>query len=366
MNQLRVGVIGLGEVAQIIHLPILDSLSSGYALTAICDISPSLLTEIGQRYGVPEEARHLDFHELAGRNDLDVVFVLNSDEYHADCAIAAMQSGKHVMVEKPMCLTMAEAENIIHERDAAGVRLMVGYMRRYAPAFIEAVDRVRGMDSINYVRVRDIIGQNRLIIDQVADVVRPDDIPPELGKDRQMRAARLVAEAIGDAPPELARGYRLLCGLSSHDLSAMRELIGMPKRVLSASHWNGGAFLHVVMDYGEFQAVLETGVDSQVRFDAHIEVYGERSSVRIQYDTPYIRHLPTRLFTTETNGAEYTEREVRPTFADPYTRELEQLHAAIATGAEIKTTAEDFTEDLLLFQQIIAAIRSPASVSPEA
>lgn len=368
MNQLRVGVIGLGEVAQIIHLPILASLSNRYALTAICDISQSLLAEIGQRYGIPDRARHLDFHELAARDDLDVVFVLNSDEYHADCAIAAMRSGKHVMVEKPMCLTIAEAEDIIRERDAAGVRLMVGYMRRYAPAFIEAVSRVRAMDRINYVRVRDIIGQNRLIIDQVEDVFRPDDFLAASSRDRQQRAARLVAEAIGDATPDLTRSYRLLCGLSSHDLSAMRELIGMPKRVLSASHWNGGSFLHVVMDYGEFQAVLETGVDSQVRFDAHIEVYGETSSLRVEYDTPYIRHLPTRLFIDETDGERYTRNELRPTYADPYTRELEYFHDALTNGTGIKTSAEDFTNDLQLFQWIIAAIRQstprPEAIAP--
>lgn len=357
MNPLRVGVVGLGEVAQITHLPILRTLPDRYVLTAICDISPSLLAEIGQRYGLPEGARHLDFLELTSRGDLDIVFVLNSDEYHAECAIAAMRAGKHVMVEKPMCLSMAEAEEIIRERDAAGVRLMVGYMRRYAPAFVEAVSMVRTMDGINYVRVRDIIGQNRLIIDQIENVIRPDDFPPDAGRDRQQRAARLVRDAIGDAPQELRRAYRLLCGLSSHDLSAMRELIGMPERVVSASQWKGGSYLHVVMDYGAFRAVLETGVDSQVRFDAHIEVYGETSSLRVEFDTPYIRHLPTCLFVEETEGERHTRREIRPTYADPYTRELEAFHDAIVNGTAIKTTAEDFTDDLRLFQWIIAALR---------
>lgn len=357
MSRLRVGVIGLGEVAQIIHLPILQSLANRFTLTAICDISPALLGEMGNRYGVPEDARHLDFHDLAARDDLDVVFVLNSDEYHADCAIAAMRAGKHVLVEKPMCLTLAEADTMIRERDAAGVQLLVGYMRRYAPAFVTAVERVRAMDRINYVRVRDIIGRNRLIIDQVENVFRPNDFPAAASHDRQQRAARLVIEAIGDATPELTRNYRLLCGLSSHDLSAMRELIGMPRRVVSASSWNDGSFLHVVMDYGDFQAVLETGVDSQVRFDAHIEVYGETSSLRIEYDTPYIRHLPTRLFVDETDGESYSQTIVRPTYADPYTRELEYFHDALVNGTAIKTTAEDFTNDLRLFQWIITAIR---------
>jgi predicted dehydrogenase len=137
----------------------------------------------------------------------------------------------------------------------------------------------------------------------------------------------------------------------------MRELIGMPKRVISASHWKEGSYLHVTMDYGDFQAVLETGVDSQVRFDAHIEVYGETSSLRIEYDTPYIRHLPTRLVIDQTEGDVYSQSVVRPTFTDPYTRELECFHDAIISGTEIKTSAEDFTDDLRLFQWIVSALR---------
>lgn len=361
MNQFRVGVIGLGEVAQVTHLPILRTLRDRYRLTAICDISPSLVADIGDRFDVPESARYLDYVDLVARDDLDLVFVLNSDEYHADCAIAAMRAGKHVMVEKPMCLTLADAEAMIRERDAAGVQLMVGYMRRYAPAFLKAFERARAMERITYVRVRDIIGQNRLIIDQVEPVFRPTDIPAAASSDRQERAARMVRDAIGEADAELTRNYRLLCGLSSHDLSAMRELIGVPQQVLAATSWDGGSWMHVVMDYGDFQAVLETGVDRQVRFDAHIEVYGETSSFRIEYDTPYIRHLPTCLHLQETVGEQLTRTVIRPTYADPYTRELEYLYDALVNGTNIKTSAEDFTEDLRLFRQIIDVIRSSRS-----
>ena len=117
MERVNVGVIGLGEVAQIIHLPILQALSDRFRIQAICDISPGLLRAVGDRYGIADVDRHDDPFDLARRPDLDAVFVLNSDEYHADCVIAAAQSGKHVLVEKPMCLTFAEADAIIRARD---------------------------------------------------------------------------------------------------------------------------------------------------------------------------------------------------------------------------------------------------------
>ena len=147
-------------------------------------------------------------------------------------------------------------------------------MRRFAPAFVQAVEEVKGLERINYVRVRDIIGRNRLIIDQAATrpAARRHPRRPPGRQDRT--GGQMVAAAIGEAPPELARAYRLLCGLSSHDVSAMRELIGLPRRVVSAAQWGGGSFLNVLFGYDGYCALLETGVDDQRRFDAHIEVYG--------------------------------------------------------------------------------------------
>jgi predicted dehydrogenase len=347
----------LGEVAQTVHLPILEALTDRYETTAICDVSPTLLRVIGDRYGIPEEARYADYRELVTRDDVDAVLVLNSDEYHADCVIAACNAGKDVLVEKPMCLTMSEAEAIVRARDEAGVRVMVAYMRRFAPAFVEAVAEVKRWERINYVRVRDIIGRNRLIIDQAHTVLRPGDIPVDLVADRAERAQRLVGEAIGEAPTELVRAYRLLCGLSSHDLSAMRELLGFPHEVVSATQWNGGNFMLVVFAYEGYRAILETGVDDQRRFDAHIEVYGPTRSLRVQYDTPYIRHLPTTLVVRETVGEAFTERVLRPTFKDPYTHELEAFHEVVTNGVLPKTTPEDFMDDLRLFRMIVDELR---------
>lgn len=354
MRKLKVGLIGLGEVAQIIHLPVLQNLAGRYEIAALCDISPGLLQATGRQYNVTN--LYTDAHELAAHADLDAVFVLNSDEYHAECAIAAAKNGKHVLVEKPMCLTFSEAEAIIKARDASGVKILVGYMRRFAPAFTEAVRQVKELGKINYARVRDLIGQNRFFIEQSANIRRFDDFPAWAAPDRAARAERLLKEALGEASPELKRTYRLLCGLSSHDLSAMREIIGLPERVRSAAAWNGGSFITAIFEYPGFNVTFETGLDKLRRFDAHIEVYGEEKSIRVQYNTPYIRHLPARLFTGETVGEAYVESEVRPTFKDPYTVELEHFYEVVVNGLEPKTPPEDFLLDLKLFQMIMQAL----------
>lgn len=354
MKKVKVGLIGLGEVAQIIHLPILKQLSDRYEISALCDISPSLLQWMGEHYGVAN--LYQDAEELVKQADLDAVFVLNSDEYHADCAIAAARNKKHVLIEKPMTLTPADADALIRARDEAGVHVLVGYMRRYAPAFTKALEEIKTLDKIEYVRIRDIIGQNRLIIEQSSNVQRYQDIPKEAMQDRSERAKRMVDEVLKDAPQPVKNSYRLLCGLNSHDLSAMRELIGMPKRVLSASHWNDGYYITATFEYEGFNATFETGVDDQRRFDAHIEVFGKTKQFKIQFDSPYIRHLPTTIQKTETIGEALEESVHRPTFKDPYTVELEQFYKDITEDRTPKTTPEDFKEDLTIFQMICDAL----------
>lgn len=358
LTPLRVGVIGLGEVAQVIHLPILESLSELFRLTAVCDISPALLASAGDRYRV--EHRYADMREMVAAEDLDCVLVLNSDEYHSECTVAALERGVHVLVEKPMCLNSREVQDIVTARDRSGAVVMVGYMRRFAPAFSAAVEQMSALGRINFVRVHDVIGRNRLMIDQTSSVLRPDDIPPQLIEERWSRGRALVREALGDVPDELAGTYRLLCGLGSHDLSALRELVGAPQRVAAARQWRGGMFITALLEYDDFVAVYETGVDDQLRFDAHIEVFGDSSSFRLQYDTPYIRHLPTVLESAETRGDSYRTSSLRPHLKDPYTCELEYFHRMVTTGGTPKTGPEDFAADLDLFTEIIRALEQAA------
>jgi predicted dehydrogenase len=355
MTKMKLGLVGLGEIAQIIHLPILQAQADKFEIAAICDISQELLSDLGERYHVPAGHRYTDYHDLARQRELDAIFVLNSDEYHTDTALAAIHHGKHVLIEKPMCLTRREAEAIITARDKAGVQVMVGYMRRYAPAFVQAAQHVRALEKINYARVRDIIGQNAQFVEQSSVVLRPKDIPQEAIRDRAERASRLVKAAIGDAPPELVRTYRLLCGLSSHDLSAMRELLGMPKEVIAARQW--GSFLTALFDYESFTVTFETGIDHNRRFDAHITVYGETKEIRVQYNTPYIRHLPTLLFINETQGETFEEQVIRPTFTDAYTMELLHFYEVVTQNVQPKTSPEDFVYDLELFEMLINALR---------
>ena len=121
MARLRVGVVGCGTVAQIMWLPNLRELDDQFELAALCDISPGLLESLGRYYNVTRCVR--DYRDLVAE-DLDAVIVLTPGS-HAAPAIAAMEAGKHVIVEKPMCFTLREAAEMMGASERYGRRLMV-------------------------------------------------------------------------------------------------------------------------------------------------------------------------------------------------------------------------------------------------
>ena len=97
----------------------------------------------------------------------------------------------------------------------------------------------------------------------------------------------------------------------------------------------------------------ESGIDGIPRFDAHIEVYSTNKSVRIQYDSPYVKGLPTTMHICESVNGIYKETMVRQTYEDSYTLEMKELYALITEGKPVKTTADDAKYDLEIFKMIM-------------
>jgi predicted dehydrogenase len=111
---IRLGLIGLGQVAQINHLPAIRK-RRDVTLAAICDDDVGKARELAHRYGVPRAFS--DFEELLRVSDLDAVVVSTPNHLHAPMTLAALDYGKHVLCEKPPARTAAEAQQMA---DAAG------------------------------------------------------------------------------------------------------------------------------------------------------------------------------------------------------------------------------------------------------
>ena len=356
-RRIKVGIVGCGEVAQIMHWPSLYQLVDQFEVTALCDVSPLILEKLGKLWNV--RTLTTNHRELVTRNDVDAILVANPNAFHAEVTLDAIAAGKHVLVEKPMCVTRREADQIVGAQKNANVVVQVGYMRRYAPAFLEGCQEVKTIKEIKFARVRDFLGLNSLIVNPTSRVVRDEQLPDSVKNDSKLRDETLMDEALGGKPsPVLRRAYATMLGLSSHDLSAMRELLGMPNKVLFAAQRGGGLYLAATFDYGPYICQFETGIDGIPRFDAHLEVYGNEKVVRIQYDTPYVRNLPIRLFITEDNGRGGVTNVVsQPVWGDPFVAEWKTFYENVTENKAPKTGPADFAQDLELFAEMARLMR---------
>lgn len=346
---LKVGLIGLGEVAQLMHLPLLAD-DNRFAIKAITDVSPSLVDYVATRYGVP--TRHASAEALIADGDLDAVFILTPDHLHAELLEKAIRSGKHIFVEKPACLTAAQLEPLLSLPKRPGQVVFVGYMRRFSRAFTELKKRLPPLDKIRHVRVRDIIREAPFFVAQTRNVFKPKDVPAELIAEGRARTQGMLRSVMGDdCPSEALRAYQVLTGLSSHSFSAMRDLLGTPKGVRYATQHNGETVI-ALFDYGHFTALYEAVIDDVSRFDAGIEVLTQTQHFKMNYDTPYIRNLPTKLEITSSTDTETGTEVIGPFYEDPFRIELGAFFDSVANGLPEKTSLEDSMEDLKLFAEV--------------
>ena len=196
---------------------------------------------------------------------------------------------------------------------------------------------------------------NSLIVNATSRVIRDMQLPEWVKKEAKLREEVLLDEALGsESTPALRRAYTIMLGLSSHDLSAMRELLGTPSKVLFAAQRSAGLYLTAVFDYGDYVCQFETGIDHISRFDAHLEVYGDKQVVRVQYDTPYVRNSPIRLLTMEASGqGGVSNRISHPAWGDPFVEEWKAFYKNVAENKVPKTDPNDFAQDLELFTEMV-------------
>ena len=123
---MRLGIAGLGAVAQAVYLPLLARHPERFRVTAVADLSPVLVAAIGDRLGLPRSARFESAEDLLTSGDIDAVLLLASGS-HGALAMVALSMGLSVLCEKPLAWTLAEADGMAAVPDATA-RLLLGYM----------------------------------------------------------------------------------------------------------------------------------------------------------------------------------------------------------------------------------------------
>src|SRR5436190_17544451 len=134
MANLRFGVVGVGEMGRR-HAENLRFHVPGAELTAIADANPARAQQVADELGIA--AWYATVEELVSAN-IDAVVISSPPKFHAAAIHAAAAARKHIFCEKPMALTVEEADAAIAAAKRAGVILQVGHMRRYDAPYVEA------------------------------------------------------------------------------------------------------------------------------------------------------------------------------------------------------------------------------------
>ena len=131
-NRLRIGIIGCGGIANGKHMPSLKAIDRA-DMVAFCDIIREKAEEAAAEYGTPDAKVYTDYKELLSDKTINAVHVCTPNRSHAEITIDSLYAGKHVMCEKPMAKTAADARRMVEAAKKTGMKLTIGYQHRHKP-----------------------------------------------------------------------------------------------------------------------------------------------------------------------------------------------------------------------------------------
>lgn len=343
----RIGVVGLGEIAQLMHLPALAA-SSDFEISAVCDVSRELADYVGARYSVPTRAT--DFRQML--DDVDAVAILTME--HAEIAEAAAERGKHIFVEKPLSFSPESCDRIVSAVKRAGTVCMVGYMRVYDPAYTRALECLEGCDDISLVRAHDF-GGSFSVHPKLYGLRYPGDIDESARAALQERIDLEMRRALGVSHQHLTQLYFEVLMSGIHDLSMLRATLGQAREVVSSTSLTSDGLLSVLSYPGDAMAELELrSTTTHSWWDQSLAVFGNDRTVTLEFPSPFIRNAPT-ILTVQQEGS-FPVRHGPVSYESPFSVEWDRFAACIRGEAEPLTTAEDAAADVRLALAIVEAL----------
>jgi predicted dehydrogenase len=360
VTKVRVGLVGTGVIAQVMHLHYLAELADRFDVEAVCDLDGEGARACAERYGIP--AVCTDWRELIA-HPLDAVMVLTSGS-HAPIAEAAARAGRHVFVEKPMCFSAAEGRAMVAAAEAAGVILMVGYPKRYDPAFARMQAETAQLDGARLLRVTTFESPLRPYIRHYPLLPRAS-LPAEVAAGLREDSDERIAAAVGPGVTELERQVYQMVLLDTlvHELNTVRGLLGEPTRLDYASL----ALDHVtvMLRFGSLPAAIHwIDLPGIARYGMEFALYAPDRRLRLTFPSPFLRNEPAVLEIEAgagSTGRSWRTEEVTG-YESGFKNELVAFHDSIVTGRPPPTSGRDGLRDVILCQAIIDSHHRSAPV----
>src|SRR5438105_4396655 len=359
-SRVSVGVVGCGMVAQAEHLQNLLQLSDRFEIAALADPSRTVREAMGARYAV---SRVYDGYEpLLGAGELDAVVISAPAATHAEITLAALDAGLHVFVEKPLCITLADADRIVAARDHAQRVVQVGYMKRFDPAWERMLEELPdSAGELRYIRVM-CHDPEWVPFFAEGDIVKGPDVPPAVIEATKRAESEQVEAAVGNGSPEVVFAFSdAYLGSMVHDVNVVHGLLErlgepLPGRVVGAAWWNGGRAIT-----GSVQLANGARWDSawiqllDIReYQEQVGFYFRDSLRQLTFPSPWLRQAPTRYERSEADGLDRAVRSFE-SHRESFVRELVHFHECITEGVECRTPPEQARVDIELLTQMFLA-----------
>jgi scyllo-inositol 2-dehydrogenase (NAD+) len=137
--KIRIGLIGAGRMGKVFANTLAYTVSE-VELTAVADPDERTLTAVKEQYSIPES--YLDYRQLLDNKKIDAVVISTPTNTHSRIVKDAALSGKHIFSEKPLSQNIAECDDAIQVVKKAGVKLQLGFMRRFDPPYTQAKKKI--------------------------------------------------------------------------------------------------------------------------------------------------------------------------------------------------------------------------------
>lgn len=360
VEKIRLGYVGCGMMAQRVHLPNFASLPD-CELVALAEVRRDLGAKIQRRYNIPR--LYSDHRGLLEDPEVDAIAVSAPFALQGEIARECLAAGKHVFMEKPMAVSVAQAEAILAASRASGARLMIAYMKRYDAGnelVHDTVARWRASGELGrvvYARAHGFCG------DWTAGI----DLPPLETSDEPAPAAPTEEHLPSWLPRQWSRAYVSYLQQYTHNVNLLRFILDAGERIrvkhvdLDADGYTGV----VILDVDGVRTTLETGSLRYFRWDEHTQIYFERGWVHTWAPPLLLRNAvaEVEIYRSDESGAPgalggqgvqhtLTRAIPEPRWSWAYKREAAHFVECLRSGAPFRSPGEDALADVRTFEDI--------------
>jgi len=345
MDPVKLGYVGCGFMAQKVHIPNFLRVSE-CELVAIAEVRAELGEKVQDRYRVPK--LYKDHLELAADSEIEAVAVSADFALQGEIAKDLLSAGKCVFMEKPMAVSVKQAESLLETAKSANTKLMVGYMKRYdagnelVKLNVAQFRQTKELGHITYVRNHGFCG------DWICNL----DVPIESTDETVPSGPRKVPEWL---PSDRVGSYLGYLQQYTHNINLLRWFLdaGDDVRVKMVDFDEDGYSGIVIFEMAGIRVTLESGGISHYRWDEHTQIYFQHGWVHTWAPPLLLKNTSAEVEIYRAGEDQQILRPIpEPRWTWAYHRELEHFIKHVRTDRPFRSSGEDSLTDVRLYEEI--------------